>query len=115
MGFEAKISKLRDEGIPKATKKQTVWCVNLWSQWAVHRRNSLIEEAEKKNASSVNITEMSKAAIKFWLMRFVVEVRQKDGNPYTPNTLYQICCGLERAIIRAGRTDVEMSICLKGS
>ena len=32
-----------------------------------------------------------------WLSKFVVEVRRKDGKPYPPQSLYQICCGLQRA------------------
>ena len=32
--------------------------------------------------------------IDYWLSTFVLEIRQKDGKPYTPGSLYQICCGL---------------------
>ena len=30
----------------------------------------------------------------FWLRKFVMEVRKKDGEPYPPDSLYSLCCGL---------------------
>ena len=37
----------------------------------------------------------------YWLSKFIIEVRQYDGQPYPPNTLYNICCGLLRHIREA--------------
>ena len=34
----------------------------------------------------------------FWLERFVLEVRKENGNLYPPNSLYSLCCGLQRTI-----------------
>ncbi len=46
--------------------------------------------------------------MKFWLSRFVLEIRKVDGEPYNPNTLYQICCGLLRHLrINCDRSDVN--------
>ncbi len=44
----------------------------------------------------------------FWLSRFVLEVRKKDREPYPPNTIYQLCCGLQRHLREHGRADVKM-------
>ena len=30
----------------------------------------------------------------YYLSRFVIEARKKDGEPYPPKTLYLICAGL---------------------
>ena len=43
----------------------------------------------------------------FWFCRFVAEVRHVDGQPYPPNTLYQICCGLLWALRENDRADVN--------
>ena len=32
--------------------------------------------------------------INFWLCRFVLEIRQHDGERYPPASLYQLCCGI---------------------
>ena len=37
----------------------------------------------------------------YWLSKFITEVRQYDGQPYPPNTLYNICFRLLRHIREA--------------
>ena len=32
----------------------------------------------------------------YWLSRFILEVRRKDGNCYPSNTLHQLCYGILR-------------------
>jgi len=44
----------------------------------------------------------------FWLSRFVVEAHKKDGADYPPNTLYQLCSGLGRALKHADRADIKL-------
>ena len=39
---------------------------------------------------------------------FVLEIRKKDGEPYLPNVLYQIICGLRRNLCETGRADVNL-------
>ena len=56
----------------------------------------------------------------FWLAKFVLEVRRKDGKPYCPETLYQICCGLVRLLKEADRAEVDilanpMFVCFRAS
>lgn len=41
-----------------------------------------------------------------WLSKFVVETRRNDGEPYPPNTLYSICCGLLR-FVRESRPSIN--------
>ena len=42
-----------------------------------------------------NICELQDDALNFWLQRFIVEIRRKDGNPYPANTLTQIVAALQ--------------------
>ena len=44
----------------------------------------------------------------FWLPRFVLEIRKKNGEPYPPNSLYQIVCGLQRQLCEHGRADIKL-------
>ena len=55
----------------------------------------------------VDITKMTATAINHWLQRFVVEVRKGNGEHYCPDSLHQICCGLQRALRAAGNTDIN--------
>ena len=38
----------------------------------------------------------------FWLSKFVHEIREQDGTYYPPNTLYQICIGVQRYLRENG-------------
>ena len=44
----------------------------------------------------------------FWLGKFVLEVRQTDGRPCSPDTLYQICSALLRLLREVDRADVSI-------
>ena len=42
------------------------------------------------------LVEMNEIEMNEWMTRFVLEARRKDGAPYPPRFLYQICVGLLR-------------------
>ena len=86
--FDEKLKKIRQGGIPKQTQKQTEWAVSVWVQWASYRREK-IEESETKHPMLTNFVAMSEDGLKFWLVKFVAEVRRSDEKPYPPNSLYQ--------------------------
>ena len=37
----------------------------------------------------------------------MLETRKSNGEHYSPDSLHQICCGLQRAIRAAGNTDIN--------
>ena len=51
----------------------------------------------------LDISKMSDESIAFWLQRFVLEARRVNGEHYCPDSLYQLCCGLQRALRDADR------------
>ena len=55
-------------------------------------------EKEEKEYKLEDICKMSVKAMNFWLAKFVLEVRRRDGKPYSSETLYQVCCGLLRLL-----------------
>ena len=92
-------------GIPQKTKMQTDWTVRVWEQWA-KSRNSRLLPGEKP--FSAEFESLTRSEMQFWLCRFVLETRKANGEPYNPNTLYQICCGLLRHLrINCNRSDVN--------
>ena len=44
----------------------------------------------------------------FWLSKFVHEIKKKDGCVYPPNTLSQICAGLQRALRENGLPELDI-------
>ena len=88
---DAKVEKLRRQGIPANTIKGTKWAQNVWRDWTGHRR-SVCHPLD----CPPHLYVCTKAQLSHWLSKFEVEVRRKDGKPYPPQSLY--CCGLLRYV-----------------
>ena len=74
-------------GVPEKTGSQTKWAVSVWKEWAVSKNLRMLH-GEKPFSS--DIERLSDKEIDFWLRRFILEIHQKDGKNYPPNSLYQI-------------------------
>lgn len=83
------IEKLKANVESKNTRKNTSWSKTTFSDWRAYRR-------ENTGESVPEIENMTAWDINKWLSRFVLEVRRKDGAPYPPRSLYQLCVGLLR-------------------
>ncbi|XP_062599022.1 uncharacterized protein LOC134260486 [Saccostrea cucullata] len=82
-------------GIPKKTRQANNWAVRLWTDWA-RFRNTRPETHMEGGVISENICCLSNEALNFWMQRFIIEIRRKDGTAYPPNTLTQIVAALQR-------------------
>ena len=51
---------------------------------------------------SATFCELTVSEMDFWLSRFILEVRKKNDDPYSPDTLYQLICGLQRQLREHG-------------
>jgi len=60
------------------------------------------------NPDILNITDNEE--LNYWLSILVVEVRKKKdpGSVYPPNTLYQLCCGLQRHMRENDQPDLNV-------
>ena len=47
---------------------------------------------------AVHLYLADKNVLDYWLSKFVTELRNQKGQPYPPNTVYSVCCGLQRYI-----------------
>ena len=83
-------------------------CFSVWSQWSSYRSEKLVEVDECVHKLKQEFTAMTEEALLFWLPKFVAEIRKSDGSLYPPNSVYQICCGLSRALTSANRVDIDM-------
>lgn len=94
--------------IPANTKKATKWSLGVWTDWKVARSETCSEDSDKCPAGVGDITKMSKEELDFWLSKFVLEVRKTNGECFYPNTLYGICCGLQRYLRDNGRPEINL-------
>ncbi len=93
------IEAIKKSRVPRKTQANTSWALNIWREWAACRlKTGLSSEEEHAHKLDGDITKMDTAAVSFWIQRFVLEARKGDGKSYSPDSLYQLCCGLQRAM-----------------
>lgn len=82
------ISNLVNEKMNANTKKNTKWAVGVFNEWRSFRAQNgdMIMDLHMMDAESMN----------YWLERFIMETRKKNGDEYPPKSLYYIVCGLLR-------------------
>ena len=81
----------------------TKYCDSIWNEWR-HRRNSF-------TATEVvpqHLPNIDADTLQYWMSRFVLEARKKDGNEYPPNTLHHICCGIMRHLRQIGQPSLDI-------
>ncbi|CAC5397786.1 unnamed protein product [Mytilus coruscus] len=76
------------------TKNNTTWAFNFFEKWRLSREGVVPE-----------LLNMISEDMDFWLQRFIVEARRKDGVEYPPKSLYLITCGLLRYLRDADVND----------
>ena len=110
---DEELEKRKESRIPPNTRINTSWAVRAWSEWALERNGMIAIKGEtgitlpEVNPDILNITHNEE--LNYWLSKFVVEVRKKKnpGSFYPPNTLYQLCCGLQRYMRDNGRPELN--------
>ena len=85
------MSKLCEGYTPDNTKKNTGWAVRVFDEWRNERSDACDEECPADLLESPSVE-----SINYWLSRFVVECRRRDGEHYPSTTLYQLLAGLLR-------------------
>ena len=79
--------------VPLNTKRNNNWAANTWQAWAIGRNAASSYEWVNPDLNGVTDTDLA-----VWTPRFVLEVRNKDGEHYLPNTLYSLVMGLQRQL-----------------
>jgi hypothetical protein len=109
---DAELEKRCLDRIPEGTKHNTNWAVRAWREWAEIRNSEGTCSREDLYAFvQPQILDLQKNdEINYWLAKFVVEIRKKkpSGEPYPPNTLYQLCCGIQRYFRENGRPELNL-------
>ena len=87
--------------VPQKTRYQNHWAISVWETWSECRNAQYDDGLIPKNDEPykkvpTKIQGIDERELGFWLKYFVLEVKRKDGKDYPPNTIYEICCALQR-------------------
>ena len=93
---DEEVAEARSKGVPYKTQKDTAWGISIWEQWRKHRQQT----------TGVAIPP----TLDYWLSRFILEVRKQGNSPseYPPDTLYHICCGIQRYLRWNGKPGIDI-------
>ncbi|XP_062572924.1 zinc finger MYM-type protein 2-like [Saccostrea cucullata] len=95
---EAALEKQRIQRIPKKTRQNNQFAVNVWVAWATNRNKRADMLLDKYQTVPLTFKSISNDELDFWMSRFVNEARRKDGSKYPPNTVYNIVAGIQKHI-----------------
>ncbi len=99
---DAEVLQMRATAVPDKTRQDTAYCVQVWDAWSASRSDN--SEAERTIPLLLQLTTEE---LQFWLTRFVLEARKKDGSKYPPNSLHHLVCSLMRHIRQNGRPSTD--------
>lgn len=107
------LESIRKSAVPMKTRQSMLWAVNIWGAWVKERKRvGFVEDDEKKYLLCDNILEMhmSLESLSSWLLKFVMEVRKESCDDYSPDSIYGMCCGLQRELRMNDREDVYLFV-----
>ena len=105
----SEVEKVRASAIPYKTKQNTEWAEKAWFSLAMQRvKNLSTEEIESGYKLEAAFASMSVVAMNYWLGRFILEARAISGKEYSPDSVYQLCCGLQRSLRNADCGDINL-------
>ena len=73
------LEKQKNERIPKKTRRNNLFSMNVWRAWANSRNLKQETRLEKFKTVPVVLDAITKEELSFWMCRFVKEARRKDG------------------------------------
>jgi hypothetical protein len=94
------LDALIQSGLSKKTEAKCKWALNLFDMWQQDRKK------KKPDADSFmyqDIMTMKDEEIDKCLSYFVAEVKNKSGEDYKPNTVYEIVCSIQHFMRKKGR------------
>jgi len=86
---------LKQPNSPLNTKRNMNWAVKslqIWWEWC----NSAVEDRDELCLEIVVASKCTVELLNKWLPVYVIETRNKNGDPYPPKTLYSLLTGILR-------------------
>ena len=92
--------QFRNKGIPKKTLEDTHYCVKVWEQRGDYARQT--------GRDIPPIQTMQQTKLQQCRTSFVLEVRKKNGEEYSPDTLHDLCCGIMCLLCSNGWPSIDL-------
>ena len=96
--------QIRGTAVPVKTKAATEWGIRIWNEWSSQRPPSFVSGVVPVTTT---LLEIPPADLAYWMGKFVLEVRKKNGGEYPPKTLYALVCCFNRYYEQNGVHDVN--------
>ncbi|KAG7465902.1 hypothetical protein MATL_G00159160 [Megalops atlanticus] len=100
-----------DGAMPPAgsSKLHHMYGVNAWRCWVQGMSGQSEPEQLKQGGRSValkeDVLQCSSSELSFGLCRFIREVRRPNGEPYSPDSIFYLCLGLQQYLLENGRIE----------
>ena len=85
------LEEVKASSVPENTAHCTKWAQKIWQDWTKQRQ---ITHPDSHGEWPIHLLIANNEQLDYWLGKFIIEARRYDGQPYPPNTLYNIHCGL---------------------
>ena len=103
----AELETGNDDRIPEGTRHITNWAEK---EWAEIRNRDGGSSNDLHGFVEQDILSLQYSELNYWLAKFVeVKKKQPCVEVYPPNTLYQLCCGIQRHFRENGRPEIYLS------
>ncbi|XP_064203342.1 zinc finger MYM-type protein 4 isoform X5 [Anguilla rostrata] len=83
--------------------------VNAWKTWVQWRSTQPDVEKPRFGARPMvlkeDLLQCSTAELSYGLCRFIGEVRRPNGEPYTPDSIFYLCLGIQQHLFENGRLE----------
>ena len=99
-------AELRSSAVPQKTKSVTEWGIKIWNEWAAARAGST-ENPEDRVGPETSLLQMPVKDFAYWLGKFILEIRKRDGHEYPPKSLYALVCCFKRHFELSGVHDIN--------
>uniref|UniRef100_UPI0037E988C6 zinc finger MYM-type protein 4-like n=1 Tax=Semicossyphus pulcher TaxID=241346 RepID=UPI0037E988C6 len=88
---------------PAATKLNHMYGVKAWRSW-VQQRNKQLKESNLVDIKE-DVIQCDSAELSFALSHFIKEVRRPNGEPYSPDSIFYLCLGIQQYLFMKGRIE----------
>ena len=81
--------------IPSNSKAATDWGIRVWNDWAKCRPKPTAD-SDGIVPLTTPLLEIPPVDLSYWLRKFVLEIRKRDGSEYPPKSIYALVCCFKR-------------------
>ena len=78
---------------PQSTRNRDKWSLNVYEKW--HKQRPVTSgDADIPLPSRYELKSADQSSVDYWLSKFILEIRKKDGSRYPRNTLISLVAGM---------------------